>query len=92
MVSLLLALSNLVSITTYAQWPFHVGDVLQTFDWDSGKTYVYHCEVSVDGSYKFKVCTSTPQYTCNHTQSCASLCIIACSQGEIVNLLTESVV
>ncbi|CAL2274879.1 unnamed protein product [Prunus armeniaca] len=25
-----------------------------TFDWDSGKTYVYHCEVSVDGSYKFK--------------------------------------
>ncbi|XP_021807143.1 probable RNA-dependent RNA polymerase 3 [Prunus avium] len=32
----------------------HVGDVLQTFDWDSGKTYVYHCEVSVDGSYKFK--------------------------------------
>ncbi|ONH97965.1 hypothetical protein PRUPE_7G221200 [Prunus persica] len=32
----------------------YIGTRHPTFDWDSGKTYVYHCEVSVDGSYKFK--------------------------------------
>ncbi|KAM2419892.1 hypothetical protein EV1_026137 [Malus domestica] len=25
-----------------------------TLDWESGKSYVYHCEVAVDGSYNFK--------------------------------------
>ncbi|GKF43907.1 probable RNA-dependent RNA polymerase 5, partial [Tanacetum coccineum] len=24
------------------------------FNWDSGKTYVYHCYVSIDGTYRFK--------------------------------------
>ncbi|KAI3945281.1 hypothetical protein MKX01_035042, partial [Papaver californicum] len=37
-------------------------DRTKNLDWDSEKTFVYHCHVDYDGSYTFKVCNSSITY------------------------------
>lgn len=38
--------------------------LMQSIDWDSGKTHIYRCHVSADGSYTFKVHLSYWSYAC----------------------------
>ncbi|GJX30677.1 hypothetical protein Tco_0240532 [Tanacetum coccineum] len=41
--------------TRYGRANYEPSDRAMHFDWDSRKTYVYHCYVSIDGTYQFKV-------------------------------------
>jgi hypothetical protein len=53
-------ISVLVSTAILLNSPFSVFGVLQTLDWDAKKTHLYHCHVSLDGKYSFKVCMYPP--------------------------------
>lgn len=57
-----LELSHLVSLTIFFYHNYFEFWLLQYIDWDSGRTHIYHCHVSLDGSYRFKVCFSIPLY------------------------------
>lgn len=45
--------------------------VLQNLDWDSEKTFVYHCHIDPDGSYTFKVCYSSKAYKLEFIFKCS---------------------